>query len=104
MKFICLRRMIDKNRISMHTVSCYNLYRFTFSIHIFIYFPEIWTYFSWAWTIKVKSIFQVILFPRRSDEKTIHPNSFAFSAKHNLETKVIPGTKEKFSLKTDSVI
>ena len=46
----------------------------------------------------------MILFPRRSDEKMIHPNSFAFSAKHNLETKVIPGTKEKFSLKTDSVI
>lgn len=37
MKFICLRRMIDKNRISMHTVSCYNLYRFTFSIHIFTF-------------------------------------------------------------------
>lgn len=39
MKFICLRPMIDKNRISM-----YNLYRFTFSIHF--YFSEIFWYFS----------------------------------------------------------
>lgn len=43
MKFICLRRMIDKNRISMHTVIIYivshfpSIFLFTFlkSEHIF---------------------------------------------------------------------
>lgn len=70
MKFICLRRMIDKNRISM-----YNLYRFTFSIHF--YFSEIFWYFSWIMNHKGK--FYLLKINFSSDfispairEKTIH--------------------------------